>query len=223
MARVQLIDVKKIYQGKVTAVHDFNLDIADKEFVVFVGPSGCGKSTTLRMVAGLEDISEGTCMIDGVVVNDLLPKDRHISMVFQNYALYPHLTVFENMAFPLRLDKTPRVIPWTEEEKMELEEKIAQAEKGKDDKAKAKADALREKCKNKTIFEVDNSDKVSKIIGKTVNKDEVVTKKNSVEVHSNLKDTASINKALVEAGVGVKALYSSSDSLEEYFMKRIGG
>ena len=145
MARVQLIDVKKIYQGKVTAVHDFNLDIADKEFVVFVGPSGCGKSTTLRMVAGLEDISEGTCMIDGVVVNDLLPKDRHISMVFQNYALYPHLTVFENMAFPLRLDKTPRVIPWTEEEKMELEEKIAQAEKGKDDKAKAKADALREK------------------------------------------------------------------------------
>ena len=108
MARVQLIDVKKIYQGKVTAVHDFNLDIADKEFVVFVGPSGCGKSTTLRMVAGLEDISEGECYIDGELVNDLLPKDRHISMVFQNYALYPHLTVFENMAFPLRLDKTLR-------------------------------------------------------------------------------------------------------------------
>lgn len=108
MARVQLIDVKKIYQGKVTAVHDFNLDIKDKEFVVFVGPSGCGKSTTLRMVAGLEDISEGQCLIDGEVVNDLLPKDRHISMVFQNYALYPHLTVFENMAFPLRLDKTLR-------------------------------------------------------------------------------------------------------------------
>ena len=108
MARVQLINVKKIYQGKVTAVHDFNLDIADKEFVVFVGPSGCGKSTTLRMVAGLEDISEGICKIDGEVVNDLLPKDRHISMVFQNYALYPHLTVFENMAFPLRLDKRVR-------------------------------------------------------------------------------------------------------------------
>lgn len=108
MARVELINVKKIYQGKVTAVHDFNLDIKDKEFVVFVGPSGCGKSTTLRMVAGLEDISEGICKIDGVVVNDLLPKDRHISMVFQNYALYPHLTVFENMAFPLRLDKSIR-------------------------------------------------------------------------------------------------------------------
>ena len=113
MARVQLIDVKKIYQGKVTAVHDFNLDIADKEFVVFVGPSGCGKSTTLRMVAGLEDISEGECYIDGELVNDLLPKDRHISMVFQNYALYPHLTVFENMAFPLRLDKTLRTDPKT--------------------------------------------------------------------------------------------------------------
>ncbi len=103
MAEVKLTNVKKIYQGGVVAVHDFNLDIADKEFVVFVGPSGCGKSTTLRMVAGLEEISEGTVEIDGEIVNDLQPKDRHISMVFQNYALYPHLTVFENMAFPLRL------------------------------------------------------------------------------------------------------------------------
>jgi len=103
MASVKLENVKKIYQGNVVAVHDFNLDIKDKEFIVFVGPSGCGKSTTLRMVAGLEDISEGTVTIDGVVVNDLQPKDRHISMVFQNYALYPHLTVYENMAFPLRL------------------------------------------------------------------------------------------------------------------------
>ena len=103
MATVKITNVKKIYNGNVVAVHDFNLDIADKEFIVFVGPSGCGKSTTLRMVAGLEDISEGTVEIDGEVVNDLQPKDRHISMVFQNYALYPHLTVFENMAFPLRL------------------------------------------------------------------------------------------------------------------------
>ena len=103
MAGVKLENVKKIYPGNVVAVHDFNLDIADKEFIVFVGPSGCGKSTTLRMVAGLEEISEGTVSIDGVVVNDMQPKDRQISMVFQNYALYPHLTVFENMAFPLRL------------------------------------------------------------------------------------------------------------------------
>ena len=109
MATVKLTNVKKIYSGNVTAVHDFNLDIADKEFIVFVGPSGCGKSTTLRMVAGLEDISEGTVEIDGEVVNDLQPKDRHISMVFQNYALYPHLTVYENIAFPLRLQKNPKM------------------------------------------------------------------------------------------------------------------
>ena len=124
MARVQLENVKKIYSGNVTAVHDFNLDIADKEFVVFVGPSGCGKSTTLRMIAGLEDISEGICKIDGEVVNDLQSKDRHISMVFQNYALYPHLTVFENMAFPLRLDKKDHIYPWTEEELEKINKKI---------------------------------------------------------------------------------------------------
>lgn len=108
MATVKLTDVKKIYDNKVVAVHEFNLEIKDKEFVVFVGPSGCGKSTTLRMIAGLEDISEGTIEIDGKVVNDLQPRDRDIAMVFQNYALYPHLTVFENMAFSLRLKKVPQ-------------------------------------------------------------------------------------------------------------------
>ncbi len=108
MASVKLTNVKKIYGKDTVAVHDFNLDIADKEFIVFVGPSGCGKSTTLRMIAGLEDISEGTVEIDGVVVNDLQPRDRDIAMVFQNYALYPHLTVFENMAFSLRLKKVPQ-------------------------------------------------------------------------------------------------------------------
>ena len=107
MASVKLTDVKKVYDNNVTAVHDFNLDIKDKEFVVFVGPSGCGKSTTLRMIAGLEDISGGTVEIDGVVVNDLQPKDRDIAMVFQNYALYPHMTVYDNIAFSLRLKKMP--------------------------------------------------------------------------------------------------------------------
>ena len=105
MASVKLTNVKKVYGKDTVAVQEFNLDIADKEFIVFVGPSGCGKSTTLRMIAGLEDISGGTVEIDGVVVNDLQPRDRNIAMVFQNYALYPHLTVFENMAFPLRLQK----------------------------------------------------------------------------------------------------------------------
>ena len=108
MATVKLTNVKKVYGKDTVAVQDFNLDIADKEFIVFVGPSGCGKSTTLRMIAGLEDISDGIVEIDGVVVNDLQPRDRDIAMVFQNYALYPHLTVFENMAFSLRLKKVPQ-------------------------------------------------------------------------------------------------------------------
>ena len=107
MASVKLTKVKKVYDNKVVAVHDFDLDIKDKEFIVFVGPSGCGKSTTLRMVAGLEDISGGTVEIDGEVVNDLQPKDRGIAMVFQNYALYPHMTVYDNIAFSLRLQKVP--------------------------------------------------------------------------------------------------------------------
>jgi len=105
MACVKLEHVKKIYDGGVVAVQDFNLEIKDKEFVVFVGPSGCGKSTTLRMIAGLEDISEGELHIGDRLVNDVEPKDRDIAMVFQNYALYPHITVYENMAFPLRIRK----------------------------------------------------------------------------------------------------------------------
>ncbi len=92
----------------VVAVHDFDLEIADKEFIVLVGPSGCGKSTTLRMVAGLEEISEGELYIDGRLVNDVAPKDRDIAMVFQNYALYPHMTVYENIAFALKLRHTPK-------------------------------------------------------------------------------------------------------------------
>ncbi len=105
MASVTLEHIKKVYDKNVVAVHDFNLEIKDKEFVVFVGPSGCGKSTTLRMIAGLEDISGGILKIDDRVVNDVEPKDRDIAMVFQNYALYPHITVYENLAFSLRLRK----------------------------------------------------------------------------------------------------------------------
>ena len=103
------LNLKNIYKKYPNSDHysveDFNLDIKDKEFIVFVGPSGCGKSTTLRMIAGLEDITEGTASIDGTVVNDVAPKDRDIAMVFQNYALYPHMTVYDNMAFGLKLRK----------------------------------------------------------------------------------------------------------------------
>ena len=108
MASLSLRNIQKKYAGGVVAVSDFNLEIKDKEFLIFVGPSGCGKSTTLRMIAGLEDITEGELYIDDKLVNDVAPKDRDIAMVFQNYALYPHMTVFENMAFGLKLRKTPK-------------------------------------------------------------------------------------------------------------------
>ncbi len=108
MASLSLRHVYKKYPGGVVAVSDFNLEIKDKEFIILVGPSGCGKSTTLRMVAGLEEISDGEILIGDRVVNDVAPKDRDIAMVFQNYALYPHMTVFDNMAFGLKLRKTPK-------------------------------------------------------------------------------------------------------------------
>ncbi|HZJ57937.1 MAG TPA: sn-glycerol-3-phosphate ABC transporter ATP-binding protein UgpC [Clostridia bacterium] len=108
MASVTLKQMYKVYPGGVTAVSDFNLDVADKEFIVLVGPSGCGKTTTLRMVAGLEEITEGELYIGDKLMNDVAPKDRDIAMVFQNYALYPHMTVYDNMAFGLKLRKTPK-------------------------------------------------------------------------------------------------------------------
>lgn len=121
MAGLTLKGIKKIYPGNdYYSVKDFNMEIADKEFIVLVGPSGCGKSTTLRMIAGLEEISEGELRIDGNLVNDKAPKDRDIAMVFQNYALYPHMTVYENMAFGLKLKKVP---------KSEIEEKVRKAAK----------------------------------------------------------------------------------------------
>ncbi|MDR1766648.1 MAG: sn-glycerol-3-phosphate ABC transporter ATP-binding protein UgpC [Lachnospiraceae bacterium] len=108
MASLSLKDITKAYPNGFVAVKDFSLDIDDREFVIFVGPSGCGKSTTLRMIAGLEDITKGELYIDGKLMNDVEPKDRDIAMVFQNYALYPHMTVYDNMAFGLKLRKTPK-------------------------------------------------------------------------------------------------------------------
>ena len=108
MATVRLVNVNKVYDGGVHAVHDFSIDIADKEFIVFVGPSGCGKSTTLRMIAGLEEISFGDLLIDGKLMNAAAPKDRDIAMVFQSYALYPQMTVYKNMAYALKLRKVPK-------------------------------------------------------------------------------------------------------------------
>jgi len=120
MAEVTLTNITKVYDGKVTAVRDVNVEIRDKEFVVLVGPSGCGKSTVLRMIAGLEEITSGTISIDGKIVNDIPPKDRDIAMVFQNYALYPHMTVYENLAFGLKLRKYS---------KQEIETRVQEASK----------------------------------------------------------------------------------------------
>ena len=120
MASLSLKNICKKYPNGFEAVKDFNLEIEDKEFIIFVGPSGCGKSTTLRMVAGLEEISSGELSIDGRIVNDVEPKDRDIAMVFQNYALYPHMTVFDNMAFGLKLRKVP---------KPEIKKKVEEAAK----------------------------------------------------------------------------------------------
>ncbi len=120
MASLSLKNICKVYPNGFEAVKDFNLEIEDKEFIIFVGPSGCGKSTTLRMVAGLEEISSGELTIDGKIVNDVEPKDRDIAMVFQNYALYPHMTVFDNMAFGLKLRKVP---------KAEIKKKVEEAAK----------------------------------------------------------------------------------------------
>ncbi len=108
MASLSLKNINKVYPNGFVAVKDFNLEIEDKEFIIFVGPSGCGKSTTLRMIAGLEDISSGELRIGDKLVNDVEPKDRDIAMVFQNYALYPHMTVYDNMAFGLKLRKVPK-------------------------------------------------------------------------------------------------------------------
>jgi multiple sugar transport system ATP-binding protein len=108
MANVELINVNKKYPNGYHAVKNVNLNIANKEFMVFVGPSGCGKTTTLRMIAGLEEVTEGQIFIGDKLVNYVSPKDRNIAMVFQNYALYPHMTVYDNMAFGLKLSKTPK-------------------------------------------------------------------------------------------------------------------
>ncbi|AOT69265.1 ABC transporter ATP-binding protein [Geosporobacter ferrireducens] len=142
MAKVILKSIKKIYPGNVQAVKDFNMEIEDKEFIVLVGPSGCGKTTTLRMVAGLEDISEGELYIGDRLVNDVSAKDRDIAMVFQNYALYPHMSVYDNMAFGLQLRKLPKDVI---DEKVKEAAKILEIEHLLDRKPKALSGGQRQR------------------------------------------------------------------------------
>ena len=142
MAGLSLKDVSKVYPNGFVAVKDFNLEVEDKEFIIFVGPSGCGKTTTLRMIAGLEDISAGELWIGDKLCNDVEPKDRDIAMVFQNYALYPHMTVYDNMAFGLKLRKVPKA----EIDKMVKEAaKILDLEKLLDRKPKALSGGQRQR------------------------------------------------------------------------------
>ena len=161
MATLSLKSINKIYPNNVQAVFDFNLDIKDKEFIVFVGPSGCGKSTTLRMIAGLEDITAGQLYIDGLMVNNVAPKDRNIAMVFQSYALYPHMTVFNNMSFSLKLRSIK--FPLYEEN--------------------AEADALKEK--NLVLFK--EVDKLNRAIKKKNEPKELLDKREEIleEIYSN--------------------------------------
>ena len=142
MASLSLQNVSKIYENGYEAVKDFNLEIEDKDFIIFVGPSGCGKSTTLRMIAGLEDISKGTLRIDNKVVNNVEAKDRDIAMVFQSYALYPHLTVYDNMAFGLKLKKVPKEVI---DEKVKYAAKILDLVKLLDRKPKALSGGQRQR------------------------------------------------------------------------------
>ena len=142
MASLSLENISKIYPNGFEAVKDFNLEIEDKDFIIFVGPSGCGKSTTLRMIAGLEDISLGTLKIDDKVVNDVEAKDRDIAMVFQSYALYPHLSVYDNMAFGLKLKKVPKDVI---DEKVKYAAKILDLEKLLDRKPKALSGGQRQR------------------------------------------------------------------------------
>jgi len=142
MSSLSMKNIYKVYPNGFEAVKDFNLEVEDQEFIIFVGPSGCGKSTTLRMIAGLEEISSGEFYIDGKLMNDVEPKDRDIAMVFQNYALYPHMTVFDNMAFGLKLRKVPK-----DEIKRKVEEaaKILDLEKLLDRKPKALSGGQRQR------------------------------------------------------------------------------
>jgi len=142
MAKISLQHVFKVYPGNVTAVHDFNLEIDDKEFIILVGPSGCGKSTTLRMIAGLEEISDGEVYIGDKLVNDVKPKDRDIAMVFQNYALYPHMTVYNNMAFGLKMRGESKAVI---KEKVEAAAKILDIEPLLERKPKALSGGQRQR------------------------------------------------------------------------------
>ncbi len=233
MATLSFKGLNKIYPNKVQAVFDFNLEIQDKEFIVFVGPSGCGKSTTLRMVAGLEDITSGELYIDGALVNNIVPKDRNIAMVFQSYALYPHMTVYGNMAFALKLRKIPRPIYEPNEEVKELENQR--------DELFKQANAINRKLKKKSDDELVDQrteiyhqiyalqDQIDGKLVQIVGKDELNIKRLNNQINKINKDTTKA-EALLEkynakleelsavdtSALDEKALKKHQDKLDDY-------
>ena len=198
MATLSFKGLNKIYPNKVQAVFDFNLEIKDKEFIVFVGPSGCGKSTTLRMVAGLEDITSGELYIDGTLVNNIAPKDRNIAMVFQSYALYPHMTVFDNMAFALKLRKVPRPLYEENEDvaplKAELDNLYKEvASMNKKLKKKVEDDLLMENIElYHQLFEL--QDQIESELTQKIGIDEHGIKQIEKQIEKIYKDTAKAEK-----------------------------
>ena len=222
MATLNFKNLNKIYDNRVQAVFDFKLDINDKEFIVFVGPSGCGKSTTLRMVAGLEDITSGELYIDGLLVNNLQPKDRNIAMVFQNYALYPHMTVYGNMAFALKLRKIPCPVYEENEEAEQLKEKNLQLIK----EAKAlrrsanKKDATPDLLENASALYdqiIANDEKMKEILskGQVMGIYEDKIKELQKQIKDLEKDIVKYRKCLEKGGYTDEATKSIEQGIEQ--------
>lgn len=222
MATLNFRHLNKVYDNRVQAVFDFNLDIKDKEFIVFVGPSGCGKSTTLRMVAGLESITSGELYIDNILVNNMEPKDRNIAMVFQNYALYPHMTVFGNMAFALKLRKIPCPVykenPEAEalrQENLELIKKAKSLRK-QSTKKKASPDLLPEASK---IYDeiLSNNDKIVNMLskGQEVGIYEEKIKELEKQIKDLDKEIARYQKYLEKGGYTEEATNALKEGVEQ--------
>lgn len=201
MANIKLKSVYKIYDGAVEAVKDFNLEIKDKEFVVFVGPSGCGKSTTLRMIAGLESITAGDIYIDDIRINDLEPRDRNIAMVFQNYALYPHMTVYKNMAFSLKISKS----------------KIPVYDDTETDRIVAELGARNKELKRlNKLAKKENSDELQATIEKLKSEIDVLTDE-LIEAKNNRKQLTFIDKqAIKDTKKSIEFYRAQIDELNKY-------
>ena len=225
MATLSFKGLNKIYPNKVQAVFDFNLEIQDKDFIVFVGPSGCGKSTTLRMVAGLEDITSGELFIDGALVNNIAPKDRNIAMVFQSYALYPHMTVYGNMAFALKLRKIPCPIYQPNEDLQNLEvqkDELFKQIKVLNRKIKKKGDDELINQRTELYHQIfDIQDQIEKLSVQIMGRDDLNIKRLHKQIEQLDKDTQHCERLVpkYEAELEIKANEDTSNMDEKALKK----